>query len=392
MLAGLAWRAAPLFTRPSMTRSLLTLACVLITGTLPAADSQLVYFGSYTNGDSKSRGIYVSTFNQLTGVLSPPELAAETPSPSFLTLHPSGKFLYAVAEAEVPQISAFQVGLPGGRLQLLNQLPSGGRGPCFVETDKTGKMAFAAHYTSGQISSFSLQKDGHLAGPQTVLQHKGSSVDAARQKGPHAHSFRPSPDNRFALACDLGTDRVYVYAIDPAHGTFAPHGEAALPPGSGPRHLAFHPNGKWVFVNNEMLMTASTFAYDAAQGALLLKETVSTLPEADREKKGFSTAEIVVHPNGKFVYVSNRTHDTLAIFACDADTGKLTLLENVPAEGQVPRNFALDPTGNWMLVAHQASDSVAVFKVDPQTGRLQFTGQKIEVGKPCCVRFLAVRQ
>jgi 6-phosphogluconolactonase len=224
-----------------------------------------------------------------------------------------------------------------------------------------------------------------------VLQHTGSSVDPARQKGPHAHSFRPSPDNRFALACDLGTDRVYVYAIDPEHGTFTPHGEAALPPGYGPRHLAFHPNGNWVFVNYEMLMTVITFAYDAAQGVLQRQVTVSTLPEADRDKKGFSSAEVVVHPNGKFVYVSNRAHDTIAILACDPSTGKLTLLENVPAEGKVPRNFALDLTGNWLLVAHQDSDSVAVFTVDPQTGRLQFTGQKVEVGKPCCVRFLAVQ-
>ncbi len=374
-----------------MIRPLLTLACGLVTGTLVAADSQLVYFGSYTDGASKSRGIYVSNFNQRTGVLSPPELAAETPSPSFLTLHPSGKFLYAVAEAEVPQVSAFQVGLPSGHLQLLNQLPTRGKGPCYVATDSTGQMAFSAHYTSGQLSSFSLEKDGQLVGPRTVVQHTGSSVNPERQKGPHAHSFRPSPDNRFALACDLGTDRVYVYAIDPAHGTFTPHGEAALPPGSGPRHLAFHPNGKWVFVNNEMLMTVSTFAYDTAKGVLQRLETVSTLPEADRDKKGFSSAEVVVHPNGKFVYVSNRAHDTIAILACDASTGKLTLLENVSAEGKVPRNFALDLTGNWLLVAHQASDSVAVFKVDPQTGRLQFTGQKVEVGSPCCVRFLAIQ-
>jgi 6-phosphogluconolactonase len=377
-----------------MLRPLLSLACAFTVGSLAAAETQLVYFGTYTNGTSQSRGLYVSTFDPQTGVLSEPELAAVNPSPSFLAIHPSGKFLYTAAEdpameGDVCEASAFRIIQPSGRLELLNRVPAGGLAPCFIAVDATGKMALSAQYNGGNVSSFSIAPDGTLTGPKSVVQHHGTGPDPDRQEGPHAHTIRPTPDNRFALACDLGADRVFVYAIDPKLGTLRPHGEAALPKGAGPRHLAFHPNGKWVFVNNELLMSVSTFAYDAQHGTLKLKNTVSTLPPADQGVSDFSTAEIVVHPNGRFVYVSNRTHDTLSIFSCDKTTGTLTLLENVPVEGEIPRNFALDLTGNWLLAAHQNSGTVAVFKVNAETGGLKFTGQKVYVEAPVCVRFLA---
>jgi 6-phosphogluconolactonase len=212
-----------------------------------------------------------------------------------------------------------------------------------------------------------------------------------RQKGPHAHSILPTPDNRFAFACDLGADKVFIYKINTQTGALVAHGSADLPPGSGPRHLAFHPNGRFVFVNNEMLMTVSTFAYDSNRGTLSLLGTVSTLPPADRKLTDLSTAEVIVHPNGRVVYVSNRTHDTIAVFQCDPESGHLDLVQNVSTEGEIPRNFSLDLTAKWMIVAHQKSNSAAVFSVSEKDGTLKFTGKKVELGAPVCVRFLAAK-
>ena len=370
---------------------------LLAFATLPAlaGDSYHVYFGCYTNAKSGSKGIHVSKFNAATGELSAPELAVETGSPSFLAIHPSKKYLYAVGEMGTPgqkggAVSAFRISQPDGRLTLINQVSSVGAGPCHISTDATGRMAMIANYGGGSVASYAIADNGALSEAKTFVQHEGASVDPKRQKGPHAHSFNRSPDNRYGFACDLGLDKVLIYQLDPAAGTMTRHGHATVPPGSGPRHFAFHPGGKFAFVNNEMLMTVTTFAYDADKGTLTEVETVSTLPKADRGKTGLSTAETVAHPNGKVVYVSNRTHDTIAVFRCDPATGRLTLIQNAPAEGEIPRNFNLDPTGRWMIVAHQNSNTAALFKVDAESGRLTFTGKKIPVGGAVCVRFLEV--
>ena len=360
-----------------------------------AGDQHLVYFGCYTNAKSGSKGIYVSKFDSAKGELSEPELAVETSSPSFLAIHPSKRFLYAVGEMSVPGqkgggLSAFSISVPDGKLKLLNQVSSVGAGPCHVSVDKNGMMAMIANYGGGSVASYQIGPTGSLCEAATFVQHEGSSVDPKRQAGPHGHSINPSPDNKYAFACDLGLDKVLIYKLDPASGKMTAHGHANVPPGSGPRHFAFHPSGKFAFVNNEMLMTVTSFAYDALKGALTPIETVSTLPEADRGKAGFSTAETVVHPNGKFVYVSNRTHDTIAVFNCDAATGKLSLIQNASAEGKIPRNFCLDPSGRWMIVAHQDSNSAALLSVDQATGKLAFTGKKISVGGSVCVRFLTL--
>jgi 6-phosphogluconolactonase len=261
-----------------------------------------------------------------------------------------------------------------------------------VNVDATGKMAALANYGSGSVASYAIGAEGKVSEAASFIQHEGSSVDPKRQGGPHAHSVNFSPDNRFAFACDLGLDKVLIYKVDPATGKMTPNEPAfaKTPAGGGPRHLAFHPSGKFVFVNNEMAMTETVFAYDTASGAMTEVQTVSTLPEADRGKPGFSTAETLAHPNGKNVYVSNRTHDTIAVFACDAATGKLTLIQNAPVEGQIPRNICLDPTGKWLIAAHQNSGTAALFKVDAETGKLTFTGTKVEVPGSICVRFLAV--
>jgi len=367
----------------------------LATSSALAGNQWHVYFGCYTGVKTGSKGIMRSGFNSATGTLTEPVLAAETGSPSFLALHPGGKFLYAVGEMEVPgfkggPVSAFAVHQPDGALTLINQADSIGGGPCHLSLDATGKMAMVANYGTGSIASYPVKEDGSLGVAASFIQHEGSSVDPARQAGPHAHSLNRSPDNRFVFACDLGLDKVFTYKIDPGAATLTASGFAAAPPGAGPRHFAFHPGGRFAFVNNEMLMSVSTYGYAAETGVLTLLDTVSTLPKADQGKPGFSTAETVAHPNGKFVYVSNRTHDTISVFSCDAASGKLTMVQNVSAEGRVPRNFCLDPSGRWMIVAHQDSPSAALFKVDPETGKLAFTGTKIKVGGAVCVRFLAM--
>jgi 6-phosphogluconolactonase len=369
------------------------LAC-LSASSAAAGHQWHVYFGCYTGPKTGSKGIMVAKFDSATGSLSEPVLAAETGSPSFLAIHPDGKHLYAVGEGQRDgflggPVSAFSINQPDGTLKLINQTDSKGGGPCHISLDATGRMAMVANYGGGSVASYAIKPDGSLGDAASFIQHEGSSVNPQRQTGPHAHSMNRSPDNRYAFACDLGLDKVLTYKIDPAAGTLTSIGFTVTPPGAGPRHFAFHPGGKFAFVNNEMLMSVSTYAYAADSGALTLVDTVSTLPPADQGKPGFSTAETVVHPDGKTVYVSNRTHDTLAVLSCDPATGKLTLIQNAPAEGRTPRNFCLDPTGRWLIAAHQDSGTAALFKVDPTTGKLEFTGTKIKAGGAVCVRFLA---
>lgn len=392
------WEAA---SAPSMKRPLSALFAAaamssLFAAPVSAGDRSLVYFGCYTNAKSGSKGIQVAEFNSATGALTQPVLAAESmDSPSFLALSPNGKFLCAVGEDGSPgnksgDVSAYSIALPGGKLTKLNEQSSKGDGPCQVALDHTGSMAMVANYGSGSVASYALGKDGKLSPAVTSIQHSGSSINAARQAGPHAHSMNVTPDNRFVLACDLGLDKVITYKIDPATGAMSAQAETRLAPGTGPRHLAFHPNGRFVFVNGEMAMDVTTFAYNPEKGSLTTLSTASTLPPADQGKKGLSTAETAVHPSGKFVYVSNRTHDTIAVFSCDQTTGKLTLIQNAPAEGKIPRNFRIDPSGQWMIVAHQDSNTAAVFKIDAESGKLTFTGNKVNVGGAVCVRFLPV--
>ena len=360
--------------------------------TVPSRGAMLVYIGTYTG--AKSKGIYVSRFDPATGRLTPPELAVETPSPSFLALHPGGRFLYAVGETTnlggkpVGAVSAFSLDAKTGQLTLLNQQSSGGAGPCHLAVDPTGKCLLVANYGSGSIAALPIQADGSLAEPGTIIQHQGSSVNPQRQAGPHAHFITPDPANRFALTCDLGLDQVLVYRLDPAKSALVANDPpfAAVKPGSGPRHLAFHPSGRFVFLINEMGSTLTAFAYDAKRGALKELQTVSTLPE---EFAGNSTcAEVQVHPSGKFVYGSNRGHDSIAVFGFDAASGKLTCLEHQPTQGKTPRHFALDPTGQWLLAENQDSDNIVVFRVDAKTGRLSPTGQTVSVGAPVCAVFV----
>lgn len=386
-------------TRRDFASSLVGTAGFLATGletqAAPAGTTHLVYFGPYTHAKSGSKGIYVSTFNTATGALGDPVLAAETASPSFLELHPTGKYLYAVGEmGDAKQkggaVSAFAIDAASGQLKLINQVSSVGSGPCHVNVHASGKVVAVANYGGGSCASYAVQGDGSLSEAASFHQHVGSSVNERRQKGPHAHSINFSPDGRFAFVCDLGLDKVLIYKVDPATGKLASHGEGVVPPGSGPRHLAFHPNGRHVFVNNEMLLTCTTFAYDAEKGALTALDTVSALPKDVAFEGRFSTAETRVHPNGKFVYVSVRTHDSLARFSFDESTGKLTHLGNTTSGGKIPRNFNITPDGTWLFSAHQDSGNVVLFKINGTSGDLTPAGKEIAVGGCVCIRFLPV--
>jgi 6-phosphogluconolactonase len=351
-----------------------------------------VYIGTYTG--KKSKGIYKCDFDPATGKLSEPELVAETTSPSFLAIHPNQKLLYAVGEVgefqkqKTGAVSAFGIDEKTGKLAFLNAQASGGRGPCHVTVDKTGKTVLVANYGEGSCASLPLEADGKLAPAASVHQHKGSSVDKGRQEGPHAHSVNISPDNKFAFCADLGLDQVLIYKLDASKGTMTPNDppHAKVEGGSGPRHFAFHPSGKFAYTNGEMTSTVIAMTYDAGKGALNPFQIVSTLPEAT---KGNSTAEVVVHPSGNFLYCSNRGHNSIAVFSIDKETGKLTAVGHQGEGIKVPRNFNIDPTGKWLLVANQNGDSVIVFEIDQKTGNLKPTGFKVEVGSPVCVKFLA---
>jgi len=351
----------------------------------PAAPSEnfFVYFGTYTNALSK--GIYVSRLDSDTGKLSAPELAAETASPCFLAVSPDEKFIYAAAEP-AGAINAFTVDKSSGQLAALNGKSSGGKGPCHVSVDATGHLLFAANYAAGSVKSFQLNGDGSIGADGSYIEHHGSGVNASRQAGPHGHFICADPSNHFALACDLGMDKVVIYKIDAANGTLAEHSFATVPPGSGARHLAFSPDGKFAHVVNEMGCTVTTFAWDSDAGKLTPVETVSALPPGEAVRSGFTAAEILTH--GKYVYATVRGHDSVTVFTADPQTGRLTFLQNIPCGGKVPRGLGIDPTGRWLITGNQKSDNVVEFAIDPVTGKISPTGQEFKIGSPVDVKFV----
>jgi 6-phosphogluconolactonase len=359
-----------------------------------ASGAVRVYVGTYTSGESK--GIYRLRLDLATGGLSPEGDPTETVNPSFLAFHPSGRFLYAVNETGDARrdpsggVSAFAIDAKTGSLTFLNRQPSGGPAPCHLSVDKAGRHVLVANYWDGSVSVLPIGTDGRLGAATARIQHEGHGPNAERQEGPHAHSVHLDADNRFALVADLGSDRVAVYRFDAQKGTLTANEPAAgvLPPGSGPRHFAFHPDGRHAYVINELNATVTVFDYDPAKGALAPQQTVPTLPA------GFTgantTAEVVVRPDGRFVYASNRGHDSLALFSVDAATGRLTALGHQPTLGRQPRNFAIDPSGTFLLAANQDSDSVVVFRIDPASGKLDPVGKPLHVPRPVCLRMVVI--
>ncbi len=367
--------------------------------TLPASRllgaEYFMYAGAYT---PRADGIYVWRFDSATGKLTPLGLAAKSQNPSFLAAHPNGRFLYAVNEVsrfeKLPKtggVSAFAIDPATGKLKLLNQQPSSGDGPCHLALDRQGKCLIVANYNNGSIGSYPVGSDGMLSQVTGFFQHKGAGAIPERQSGPHAHCVAISPDDRFALVADLGLDEVLIYRLNAA----AARMEVSDPPfvkvapGSGPRHLAFHPNGRFVYLINEMGSSIVTFAYDAQAGTLRQLQSVSTLP---KDFKGQNDdAEIQVHPSGKFVYGSNRGNDSIAVFAVNPKTGTLTLVEIVPTQGKTPRGFGIDPTGAYLIAANQNSDNIVVFRIDQNSGRLKPTGQVVEALTPVSVVFVPAK-
>jgi len=356
-----------------------------------------VYFGTYTG--KKSKGIYASRFDVATGKLASPELVAETTSPSFLAANPKGTFLYAVNEIgeyggkKAGAVSAYAIDRATGKLTALNQQSSGGAAPCHIITDKAGKNVLVANYSGGSVSVYPIRKDGSLAEVSSFIQHTGSSVNNSRQESPHAHGIYLDAANRYAFVPDLGLDKVLIYRFDAGKGTLTANEPAfgAVAPGAGPRHFALHPGGEFAYVINEMVCTLTTFRYDAKRGALTEIQTLSTLSPGEDFKPGYSTAELFAHPNGKFLYGSNRGHDTIVVFSVNEKTGELAHVQNASTLGKTPRGFGIDPSGRWLLAGNQNSDNVFVFSIDPKTGRLTPSGQSIEVGAPVSVLFVPAK-
>ena len=361
---------------------------------LPLA-SLLIFVGTYTPKDGASRGIYAVRLDPVTGALSEPVVAAETPNPTFLALHPDGRVLYALGEGPAPDgkttggVAAFSYDAVSGKLTPLNTRGTGGGGTTHLVADATGRMLITVSYGSGYVASFPLGADGRIGPVTSFILHAGPlGPNKTRQEKAHPHSVTLSPDNRFAFVADLGLDRVLAYRLDPAAATLTPNDPAfiTIQPGTGPRHTKFSRDGRFFYILGEIDGSVTVCAYDAARGAGTPIQHISTLPASFKVTDPDRAAEIRVHPNGRFVYASNRGHDSFAVFAVNTD-GTLTLVEIVPSGGASPRNFNLSPDGAWLVCANQNSNNLVSFRVDPATGRLTPAGHSVSVPQGVCVLF-----
>jgi len=356
----------------------------------------LAFIGTYTS-KTDSKGIYSFHFDSGTGRLTSMAVAATTQDPSFLTVAPNEKYLYAVNERgdfdgkKSGAVTSYSLDPKSGKLTQLNQVPSGGVDPCYVSFDQTGKYLLVANYTGGSISTFPVALDGRIEPASAFVQHTGAGPNKERQEGPHAHYIASSADNRFVFVVDLGLDEVAVYHFDPAKGSLTPNHPpfAKLAAGAGPRHLAFHPNGKFAYVLSEVNSTVTALAYNSKNASFSTLQTLSTIPKDFTAHN--DTAEIVVHPSGKFLYASNRGRDSIAEFTIDPARGTLTLAGDFPTEGKTPRNFALDPTGQFLLAANQESNNIVVFRIDQSTGALTATGEVAQVPAPVDIVFVPAK-
>jgi 6-phosphogluconolactonase len=319
-------------------------------------------------------------------------VVGEAARPGYIVFDPTGKFAYSVGEMQkdgkpVGAVDAWERDPDTGKLTLMNQAESGGAGPCHVTISKDRDWAIVANYGDGSIASLPIWDDGNVGPPACVVKHQGHGPNEKRQAGPHAHSMNFDPSGKYAIACDLGLDRVIVYAFDPDKGTLTKHSEAKAPPGGGPRHLAWSKDGRFAYVSEEMGSAVTVFAWDAAKGTLSEVETVSQLPDGKHVDNN-TAAEVLVHPSGKFVYASNRVHDSIAIFRADPSTGKLTMVGTEPTRGKIPRNFGIDPTGKYLIAANQDSGTIVPFRIDGGSGKLTATGEQFAVPMPTGVRFV----
>lgn len=356
------------------------------------SESYTVYVGTYTG--QTSEGIYGFGLDRETGKLtSDIRLVANSDNPSFLALHPTQAYLYAVNETSTfndeptGAVSAFSIDEKTKALKLINQQASRGKAPCHLEVDVNGGSVLVANYTSGTVAVLPIVDGGGLGSTADVVQHLGSSVNPQRQEGPHAHCINLDGHHRFAVAADLGVDKLFVYPFDAERKRLDVFkaSSTSLRPGSGPRHFAFHPNNRFGYVINELNSTVTALKWDSEMGQLEEIQTLSTLPEGF--EGGNSTAELFIHPTGQFLYGSNRGHHSIVVYRVDKDSGRLTYVENEATQGETPRSFGIDPQGKFLLAANQSSDSIVVFEIDQATGALNATGTRIEVPTPVCVVF-----
>jgi 6-phosphogluconolactonase len=373
-----------------MRTFLMTLVCIVALNLQAAPKQLLVYIGTYTK--TEEQGIHWLKLEMATGKLTAMGKLAGQKNPSFLAIHPSKKFLYAVNEIgnykgeKAGGVSAYSIDPKTGALTFLNQQSSKGGAPCHLVVDATGRNVLVANYTGGSVASLPISRKGRLRKASSFIQHKGSSVLKPRQAAPHGHSINVSPGNKFAVAADLGLDKVLVYGFNAKGGKLTPVGFTKVAPGAGPRHFAFHPNGKFAYVINEITLTVTAFGWDEAKGKLSELQTITTLPV--ERGKGMSTAEVQVHPSGKFLYGSNRGHNTIAVFSIDGKTGKLKAIQHQSTLGKTPRNFGIDPTGKFLIAANQSSGDVFTFHINQDTGELKPTSHSVKVPMPVCVKFL----
>ena len=360
------------------------------------AQNHYLYAGTSIKGDKS--GIYIFRLDSATGALEQVSFRSGVQAPSFLTIAPQGNHLYSVGQIEdkdqktIGTVHSFSIDRFNGKLTHINHKPSYGDGPCYVTMDHTGSYVLVANYGSGSVCMLPVQGDGSLAEATSVVQHEGSSINPARQQGPHAHSINIDLTNRYAFAPDLGTDKIMVYLIDRDKGVLVPNTDpwVATLSGAGPRHFDFHPNKKNAYVINEIDSTITAYQYDGSSGHLEELQTISALPDYFNGEN--TCADVHVHPSGKFLYGSNRGHDSLVMFHINQTTGKLKLIGYQSTYGQVPRNFTIDPSGIYLLVANQNSDAIVTFRIDQDVGTLKHTGCTAEVPEPVCLKFLVPKK
>lgn len=353
-------------------------------------DEQSVWIGMGAANNGQKEGIYRTTLDTKTGSLTAPELAVEIGAPEFLAIHPNGKRLYAACKFAdgKPGVAAYEIGDDKRSLKLINTEPTGDGGACHLAVDHSGRLLFTAQYGTGTVAVFPLASDGKLLPRSELVKHEGTGPNKQRQEAPHPHWVGADPSNRFLLVPDLGSDRVVIYEIDFETGKLVPHGSGSCPPGSGPRHLVFHPNGKFAYVLNELQIAVTAFEYDKKTGTLKPIQTIESLPE-DLRENACSGAEICIHPEGKSLYASTRGHDSVSAFRIDPETGKLTLIEREAIRGSHPRSVNLEPKGNWLLAAGRDSNTISAFQIDPKSGGLVY-GKVVNSPAPICVEFQPV--
>ena len=354
-----------------------------------------VFIGTYTEKEgSQSKGILVYRMNLSSGELTFQWDAKGILNPSYLAIHPQKKFLYAVNEVqsfggqEGGGVTALSIDAASGELNLLNSYSSQGKDPCYISIDQTGRYAMLANYTGGNAAMLPILENGQLGPATDVAQHTGSSVHPERQTKPHVHCILPNPTNRFAIAADLGADKLVVYEMDLAQGKLIKHADVDVKPGSGPRHFIFHPNGQSLYLLNELSSTVIVYRFESERGDLEELQTISTLPEGSEGENLCAD----LHIYEKYLYISNRKHDSIAWFLIDESTGQLSYQGEVPSGGKEPRGFDIDATGKFLLAAHERSDNIVVFQLDPGTGKPLKTGWEVNVSFPVCVKFTYLKQ